>query len=250
MQAKDHMPMNKIIRAATRHTFGIDGLCKYLLLALVAAWLLSGCISKVQIPAVEQFHFISGDQKGSINVDSHGEMLLGNLYRLMKANEGVEVPICTAARDSWQCVKDGIDVFVWGGVIPGVGKRTCYVFSEISLGEQQLEFSKDNRGTKFIGTPMLTHGNKCQVRVKDGGLQVQMTRYYANWAGVGNMTMAEGWAIDYMDIDHGIVGLQLELDIKGIFTAGGGSRYVLLKFPNIPDSFAQPATQFKILNAK
>lgn len=235
--------MRTFFRAAIRFTFAIDGLCKYLSLALAAAWLLSGCISKVQIPVVEQFHFVSGDQKGSINVDAHGEILLGNLYRLMKANEGIEVPICTAAKDSRQCVKDGISVFVWGGAIPGVGKRTCYVFSEISLGDHQLEFTKDNRGTKFIGTPMLTRGNKCHVNVRDGGLQVQMTKYYANWAGVGNMTMAEGWAIDFMDLDHGIVGLQLELDIKGIFTAGGGSRYVLLKFPNIPESFAQPSSQ-------
>lgn len=235
--------MRKLFRYTIRHPFEIDGLYKYLLLALVAVWLLSGCISKVQIPPVEQFHFVSGDQKGSIDADAHGETLLKNLYQLIKANEGVEVPICKSERDSRQCVKDGIGVFVLGGVIPGIGQRTCYVFSDIALGEQQLSFSKDNRGTKFIGTPMMTRANTCRVMVRDGGLQVEMTKYYANWMGVGNMTMAEGWAIDFMNLDHGIVGLQLELDIKGILTAGGGSRYVLLKFPNIPESFAQPTSQ-------
>ena len=242
--------MRRLLRDTIKQPFEIVGLYKYLLLALVAAWLFSGCISKVQIPAVEHFLLASGNQKGFIDTDAHGEILLNNLYRLIKANEGVEVPICTAEQDSRQCVKDGIGVFVWGGVIPGIGKRTCYVFSDISLGKQQLSFNKDNRGTKFIGTPMTTRANNCRVIVRDGGLQVEMTKYYANWMGVGNMTMAEGWAIDYIDFDQGVVGLQLELDIKGVFVTGGGSRYVLLKFPNISETLTQPGAQFKIINGK
>ncbi len=242
--------MRVSIQFVARFAFRMDRRCKSLFLALAAAWLLSGCVSKVQIPAVEHFQVTSGDQTENIDADAHGETLLVNLYQLIKANEGVEVPICTAKRDSRKCIKDGVAVFVFGGGIPGVGKRTCYVFSDISLGEDQLEFSKDNRGTKFIGTPMSTRANKCTAYAKEGGLQVEMTKYYANWAGVGNMIMAEGWAIDYMDLDHGVVGLQLELDIKGIFVAGGGSRYVLLKFPNIPESFATPGAQSKIPNGQ
>jgi len=93
---------------------------------------------------------------------------------------------------------------------------------------------------------MYTHGNKCRAAFKDGGLQVQMANYYASWMGVGQMFMAEGWAIDYMDLDHGIVGLQLVIDIKGILTSGGGSRYVLLKFPHIPESSLQSESQAKL----
>ena len=74
-----------------------------------------------------------------------------------------------------------------------------------------------------------------------------MTKYYANWAGIGNMTMAEGWAIDYIDLDQGIVGLQLELDISGLFTLGGGSKYVLFKFPNIPDILSQSESKYIFL---
>lgn len=44
--------------------------------------------------------------------------------------------------------------------------------------------------------------------------------------GYVNMTMAEAWAINYMDFDHGVVGFQFKLDIKGVMVAGGGSRYV------------------------
>ena len=109
-------------------------------------------------------------------------------------------------------------MFVLGGIIPGIGKRNYYVFSKISLNKNRLNFIKDNTSTTFIGTPMYTKENNCQVYVKNGGLQVEMTNYYANWAGIGNMTMAEGWAIDYIDLDKGVVGLQLELDISGLFT--------------------------------
>ena len=61
----------------------------------------------------------------------------------------------------------------------------CYVFENVTLGDNQFEFTKDNRKTRFIGTPMLTRGNTCRVYPHKGGLQVAMTNYYANWAGVG-----------------------------------------------------------------
>jgi hypothetical protein len=209
------------------------------------ALLVSGCIANVQVPAVDQFLIASEMQEKSINAGVHSEILLNNLFELLRANEGIEVPICTAAKDSRQCVTDGFSVFVWGGVIPGVGGRTIYVFSELSRNENRLAFTKDNRTTTFIGTPMYTQANKCQVSVKNGGLQVEMDKYYANWMGVGQMFMAEGWTIDYMDLHRGILGLQLELDIKGIFTIGGGSRYILLKFPNIPELLPQSVSQLK-----
>jgi len=201
----------------------------------------------VQIPPVDQFHISSGAHEESVDAGVHGTLLLNNLYELLKANEGIEVPICTAARDSRQCIEDGFSVFVWGGYIPGVGGRTCYVFSKITISDKQLEFTKDNRTTTFIGTPMYAAENTCQVTVKGGGLEAEMTRYYASWMGIGQMFMAEGWAIDFMDLQHGIIGLQLELDIKGLFTVGGGSRYLLLKFPNVPEALSQSEGQ---LNGK
>lgn len=229
--------MHLLLRFAQKRPFGV---IYFLLPALAAAWLCSGCVSKVQIPAVQQFNAVVGRQEGIVDVDAHGELLLGHLYQLLKANQGVEVPLCTAEKDTRKCIKEGVGVFVFGGGIPGIGTRSCYVFSDVSLEEHQLVFTKDNRKTRFIGTPMFTQGNRCRVLVKDGGLQAQMDKYYANWAGVGNMTMAEGWAIDFMDFDRGVVGMQLELDIKGVMVAGGGSNYVLLKFPTIPETMKQP----------
>lgn len=222
-----------------------------ILLALAAAGVFSGCIAKVQMPAVDQFHVAAHAQEGAIDAGLHEDVLLKQLYDLMKANEGVEVPLCTAARDSRQCIKDGISFFVWGGVIPGVGHRSDYIFSKIALDGRQMVFTKDNSHTTFIGTTVWTRSNECRAHVAGGGLQVEMKKYYANWAGVGNMYMAEGWAIDFMDLDHGILGLQLELDIKGYMTTGGGSRYVLLKFPNIPESVSRGAASgIDFLNRK
>jgi len=213
-----------------------------LIFIVTAAWLFTGCVSKVQIPSVEQFQVIKAHREGRVDVEVHGDLLLGHFYQLLKANEGVEVPLCTAEKDTRKCVKDGVGVFVFGGGIPGIGSRSCYVFSEVSFGERQVTFTKDNRKTRFIGTPMLVRANQCRASAKGSGLHVEMDNYYANWAGVGNMTMAEGWAIDFMDFDRGIVGLQLELDIKGVLVAGGGSNYVLLKFPTLPESLRQAGT--------
>ncbi len=218
---------------------------RFALMAFVAVWVLSGCVPKVQIPVVQQFHANVGQQEGVVDVDAHGELLLGHLYQLLKANEGVEVPLCTAEKDTRKCIKEGVGVFVFGGGIPGMGTRSCYVFSDISLGERELVFTKDNRKTRFIGTPMFVKKNQGHVSVKGGGLQVRMDNYYANWAGVGNMTMAEGWAIDFMDFDHGIVGLHLMLDIKGLFVSGGGSNYVLLRFPTIPETLPYSGTPIR-----
>lgn len=162
----------------------------------------------------------------------------------MKSNEGAEIPICEASKEAKHCIKNGITVFVQGGIIPGVGKRKYYVFTNISRSENRLDFTKDNSSTTFIGTPMFTKENNCQVYVKNGGIQVEMNKYYANWAGIGNMVMAEGWAIDYIDLDQGIIGLQLELDISGLFVLGGGSKYVLLLFPNVPDVFSRSVSEY------
>lgn len=214
----------------------------HLVTVLVAAWILTGCVPKVQIPTVRQFQAVAGQQEGVVDVDAHGELLLGHLYQLLKANEGVEVPLCTSEKETRKCIKEGVGVFVFGGGIPGMGTRSSYVFSDISLGERELVFTKDNRKTRFIGTPMFVRKNQCRVSINGGGLHVRMDNYYANWAGIGNMTMAEGWAIDFIDFDRGIVGLQLALDIKGIMVAGGGSNYVLLKFPTIPETIRQPGT--------
>jgi|GEM_PF-2653013 len=239
--------MERFVPATSENAPGINNAFRRILLVLATLWLFSGCIAKVQIPAVDQFHIAAGPQEGIIDAGLNEETLLNQLYALMKANEGLEVPICTADKDSRQCLNGGVRIFVLGGVIPGVGIRSAYAFSEISLDGSQLEFTKDNSRTTFIGTPMLTRSNKCRVHAAAGGLQVEMTKYYANWAGIGNMFMAEGWNIDFMDLDRGIVGLQLELDIKGYFTTGGGSRYVLLKFPNMPESPSQAASQFTLM---
>jgi len=242
--------MHRLIQVASKQTWGTHDVCNRLLLLLAVMGLLSGCIAKVQIPAVDQFRIASGAQEGIIDAHVQADILLDDLYQLMKANEGTEIPLCTASRDSRQCIKDGISFFIWGGLIPGVGGRARYAFSDIVRGENQLEFTKDNSGTTFIGTPVFTKSNKCRAYAVGGGLQVEMDKYYANWAGIGNMFMAEGWAIDYMDLNQGIVGMQLELDSKGYCTAGGGSRYVLLKFPQIPESLSQQGTQFEFLNRK
>ena len=218
-----------------------------LLFILCIVWIHSGCIPKVNIPVVDHFNVKTNMRSGNVDVGTHEEQLLSDLYILIKANEGLKVPICEASKEPKQCIKSGVGVFVLGGIIPGIGGRKYYVFSNISLIENRLHFAKDNSSTTFIGTPMYTKENNCQVYIKNGGLQAEMTKYYANWAGIGNMTMAEGWAIDYIDFEKGVVGLQLGLDISGPFVLGGGSKYVLLKFPNVPDILSQSESKYNFL---
>ncbi|MDK9708386.1 MAG: hypothetical protein OEL83_15185 [Desulforhopalus sp.] len=226
--------MNRLCRLPFRGFPASRQLAKAFFLCIIVC-LLPGCVANVQIPTIEQFQLVSAAKEENIDTEAQRKLLLDGLYQLLKTNEGLEIPVCTATRESRECTDNGFGVFVLGGPIPGTGGRTVYVFSKISLSDNQLEFTKDNRGTTFIGTPMYVMENQCQAKVVDGGMMVTMPRYYASWMGVGQMFMAEGWAIDYIDLSRGIVGLQMELDIKGLFTVGGGSRYLLLKFPKIPD---------------
>ena len=217
-------------------------------LVLVLSWALYGCVSQVTIPPVDRFNMVTAAQSGEIDVAFNEEWLLNDLYLLMKASEGEKIYLCTADKETRACIKTGVSVFVQGGPIPGLGKRKHNIFKEIKRDGQRVAFIKDNSSTSFIGIPMYAKDNKCEVLACNGGLQVEMTKYYANWAGIGMMTMAEGWAIDYVDLKNGIVGCQLELDIKGVLTAGGTSKYVLLTFPNIPEALKQSGTgyQFKL----
>lgn len=231
--------MHGIFQTMFNYCCGVGMLRNHCILLASLAWLLAGCVAKVEIPAVDQFHIAADVPGKSVARVVDGNVLLNNLYELLRANEGVEVPVCTAEKDSRQCIKDGFSVFVLGGPIPGLGGRSRYMFSKTSINDTQVKFTKDNGSTTFIGTPMYAAENESRVFVKDGGLAVEMDRYYATWMGMGQMFMAEGWAIDYMDLRHGVVGLQLELDIKGVFTIGGGSRYILLKFPNVPESLSK-----------
>ena len=206
----------------------------YSLAILLTGGLLSGCIANVAIPHIDQFTIKSGSQHARVDVETCKKQLISDLYVLFKANEKKDVLICEATKDTKQCLNNGVTFFVWGGLIPGIGKREYYSFENILLNESTLIFTKNNSSTTFIYTPMYVHNNDSQLIVKNGGIQGEMDRYYANWAVVGNMTMAEGWAIDYLDMENGIIGLQLEFDVAGIFVFGGGSKYVLLKFPNVP----------------
>jgi len=238
-------PSVKMIFVGTERHLWI-GRVRFLFI-LCMVWIHSGCIPKVNIPAVDHFKIKTNIGSGNVDVSIYKDQLLSDLYAMMKANEGVEVPICESSKEPRQCIKNGFTVFVQGGVIPGVGKRKFYVFSNVSMNEDRLDFTKDNSGTTYIGTPMYCKENDCQVYVRNGGLQVEMAKYYANWAGIGNMTMAEGWAIDYIDLKKGIIGAQLELNISGLFTLGGGSKYVLLKFPNVPDICSQSESKYNFL---
>ena len=235
----------KLIDSGTEKQNRVGGI--RLLFILCIVWIHSGCIPKVNIPVVDHFNVKTNMRSGNVDVGTHEEQLLSDLYILIKANEGLKVPICEASKGPKQFIKSGVGVFVLGGIIPGIGGRKYYVLSNISLSENRLDFAKDNSSTTFIGTPMYTKENNCQVYVKNGGLQVEMTKYYANWAGIGNMTMAEGWAIDYIDLEKGVVGLQLGLDISGPFVLGGGSKYVLLKFPNVPDVLSKSESKYNFL---
>lgn len=86
---------------------------------------------------------------------------------------------------------------------------------------------------------MFTQGNQYRVSVIEGRLQVEMDNDYACWAGIGHFMMAESWAVDYIDLDKGLMGLQLALDVNGIMVVGDGIRYALLRFPNMPESDTQ-----------
>ncbi len=82
--------MHRFIQVASRHTWGAHDTCNRLLLLLTVMGLLSGCIAKVQIPAVDQFRIASGAQEGLIDAHAQADILLDNLYQLMKANEGTD----------------------------------------------------------------------------------------------------------------------------------------------------------------
>ena len=219
-----------------------------LFLGLTMIWILPACVPKVDLPVADHFSMKSGEQSGQVDAGINSEQLISNLYLLMKANENMKILICEASPESKECIDNGVSVYVQGCIIPGLGTRKYYIFSDISLSKERIEFTKNNSGTTFIATPMYCSDNTCQIYAGNGGLRVDMTNYYANWAGIGNMTFAEGWVIDYIDFEGGIVGLQFEMNISGYFVFGGGSKYVLLKFPNVPAKLSLSGSEYSPVN--
>jgi len=219
-----------------------------LFLGLTMVWILPSCVPKVDLPVTDHFSIKSGEQSGQVDAGINSEQLISDLYLLMKANENMKILICEASPESKVCIDNGVSVYVQGGIIPGLGTRKYYIFSNILLIEERIEFTKNNSGTTFIATPMYCSDNTCHIYAGNGGLQVDMTNYYANWAGIGNMIFAEGWVIDYIDFEEGIVGLQFEMNILGYLVIGGGAKYALLKFPNVPDKLSPSRSEYVPVN--
>lgn len=202
-----------------------------LLVAAVAALLVSGCVAIPQQKFVKEVHICTADDCDTANHKYSAEQLLAGFQQLLKANEGEKVTICDSDPKTRACESVGFCYFVLGGTLPGNGCSQSIVFSEIAMGNQpgQLALKADMPLT-FIWTPLKCASMTGTLSVRSADeISFEFQPYYCNWMAVGNMSATFNFAVESLDLSRGQVGGYASHAVKGTGN-GRGSGYVILKF--------------------
>ncbi|MBT3508226.1 MAG: trypsin-like peptidase domain-containing protein [Nitrospina sp.] len=202
---------------------------------LASIILVFAVVSIVGCAGVPKSGRVSLCEKGECNfIDKNSqkkEEFISSLLGLMEMNEGVTASICEADQATKGCVANGVSFFIQGGVIPGKQIDNETMIRNVSYDKDlhEIKFTGTNVGT-FAGVSLNCADSEVNLSVNSLS-DIKMTwSYYCNWMGVGNAWSEREFAIDYVNLDTGILGGHYSVSVVGLLVLGGGSGYQLLKF--------------------
>ncbi|MEW6670119.1 MAG: caspase family protein [Thermodesulfobacteriota bacterium] len=198
---------------------------------------MTGCAGTVRLDKVEAVTVCAGGKCSPADHSTDAAALRGAIYRLLKSGEGGRYAACAASPDSRKCSSKGLSHYVQGGPIPGVGTLRGMEIAEVGYDPSTEKIvAVVDPDLYFIGTPLITTKHKTVVTVAaPNHITVVDEDSYTNWMAVGNQVFSFNFAVDYIDIDRGVLGGWYGWGVTGIGT-GGGSGYALLTFPKTGDS--------------
>lgn len=199
---------------------------------IVVFLILSGCAGTIQLEKVDSVTLCMG---GSCQpVDNHTDLtaLRGALYRLLKSGQGGAYKSCSSSPTRRECSSQGLTHYVQGGPIPGFGTLTGMEIEEVGYDPSvQAIVAVVDPDMYFIGTPLLTSKHKTVLSV-EGPDRITLIdqNSITNWMAVGTQVFSFNFAVDYINLDRGMLGGWYGWGVTGIGT-GGGNGYALLNFP-------------------
>ena len=174
------------------------------------------------------------------------EFLYNSLLNLFDNNLDSTLLICDADPDSRMCFENYIQFNIKAGVIPA----TVVIDSAKILGvklkksEQIIDIALDyNIHYNAVRPACMSSKNALFVKSPDYVL-MEDTGYICKFTTTSDSMISTVFAIDYVDLDYGIIGANYSFGVSGP-AYGGGTGYMLMRFqknafPSDPKKFVLP----------
>ena len=176
------------------------------------------------------------------------EFLYNSLLNLLDNNLNSTVLLCDADPNSRMCVENYIQFPIKAGATPATVVVDSAKLFDVKLNKREqtisaaLEYSMLYNGLRPTCQPsknVLFVKSPDTVFMEDTGFKCKFTT-------VGSSMLSTVFAIDYVDLDYGIIGANYSVGVAGP-AFGGGTGYVLLRFqknafPSDPKKFVLPKT--------
>ena len=197
---------------------------------MVLGGLLWGCASEP--PPVTGVQVCRDDRCAPAAETFTESALAEALYQLWKRNENTKLTICDALPGGRKCEKKGINFYVQGGPIPGLGAIHSGDLTDISLDQSRGEItSKIKYEANFIGIPTACGKSEVTVSVRSvRDVRIASNDFYCNWLVVGNVLWNGRFAVDLIDFDKALMGGTYSVGGAGFVAGGGGSGRFLFRF--------------------
>ncbi len=166
------------------------------------------------------------------------EFLYNSLLNLLDNNLNSTVLLCDADPNSRMCVENYIQFNIKAGASPAT-----VVIDSAKLFDVKLH-KKEQVVTAAFEYNMLYNGLKPACQPSNNSLFVKSadsviledTGFKCKFTTIGTSLVSTVFAIDYVDLDYGVIGANYSVGVAGP-AFGGGSGYVLFRFQkNAPPS--------------
>ena len=202
------------------------------ILAVISLMVLVGCAGNRKEQSIEVLSICSEGVCVAAQRDYSQEQMFMNLEAFIKANEGLDTPICVASPDSKICSKEKVCYLVMGGLIPGSGCAKSLTFSNVAATESaSIEF-ETTMPLSFIGTKVSCGSAVSRFSVNSiNEVTLELDAYHCSWMVIGQMQATFSFRVESIDIDKGVLGGYWKHGVTGTGN-GRGTGYALLTFRN------------------
>ena len=174
------------------------------------------------------------------------EFLYNSLLNLFDNNLDSTVLICDADPASRMCFENYIQFNIKAGVTPATVVIDSAKLLSVKLRkeEQIIDIVLDyNMHYNAIRPACLTSKSGLFVKSPDYVL-MEDTGYACKFTTTADSLISTVFAIDYVDLDYGVIGMNYSFDVAGP-AYGGGTGYMLMRFqknafPSDPKKFVLP----------
>ena len=174
------------------------------------------------------------------------EFLYNSLLNLFDNNLDTTVLICDADPNSRMCFENYIQFNIKAGVTPAtVVIDSAKILSvKLKKNEQIINVALDyNMHFNAVRPACMSSANALFVKSPDYVL-MEDTGYVCKFTTTSDSMLSTVFAIDYVDLDYGVIGANYSFGVAGP-AYGGGTGYMLMRFqknafPSNPKKFVLP----------